>query len=259
MILQKHILLFFLGRDTLEQSPLTKKITKYNSNSIAEDQPVLSKEARGHSQNEQHPGKDIPVITGPKARAASLDDEILSKNAAPQRPGLKRRPFSAGVGLAEFAKQSEELKGRKLGRSENLLAHDENSFIDSECSKVEETRSRKTSPEILVTYCHGTTSRNGEKHVVITSFSAEQSGEVSLEEGEEVDVLQKELSGWWYVKNDFCEGWAPSAFLAPVGSRPPSSQTPDRQQVLDSQEKMLKTCPKESIHQGKEKVCLLFS
>jgi len=264
------LFLFLEGRDPLrnipEQSPLVKRKAKHNSNRIAEDQTVLSGETSDHKTllrlNARQPDKSIPVITG-KARAATLDDEILIRNTASQRPGLKKRPFSAGVGLADFVRQTEELKGRMLGREESLSAHDENSVIDSEYSKVAETHFR---PEILVTHCHGTASPNRKTHVVIASYLAEESGEVSLEEGEEFDLLQKESNGWWYVKNDFCEGWAPSAFLAPARSRPPSPETPDQQQVSDSQEESchikenLETCPKEQgvdqikfAPQGKEK------
>lgn len=57
------------------------------------------------------------------------------------------------------------------------------------------------------------------KYVVILLFFVEESGEVFLEEGEEVEVLQKEFSGWWYVKSDFCEGWVLSVFLVFVGFR----------------------------------------
>lgn len=240
---------------------------------IVEDQPVLSGEARGHLHqkrnrlNERQPGKDILVIPG-KTRAGSLDDGILSKNTAPERPGLKRRPLSAGVGLAYFNKQCDELKERKLCGGESVSAHDENLIIDSEYSKVAETVSRKTSPEILITHCHGKDSSNRKKYVAISSFFAEESGEVSLEKGEEVDVLQKESNGWWYVKNDFCEGWAPKAFLAPTGSRSPSPETPDLQQVSNSQEikeTSVETYPKEKgvdqiqfTTQGKEQVPIIL-
>ena len=268
-----------LGRDPLrnipEQSPLTKKKTKYISNGIAEDRHVLSEEARDHfcqklnRLNERQPSKDIPVFPG-KTKAASLDDGILDETAASQRPGLKGRAFSAGVGLADFAKQSEELQ--QSGSDESLSAHDENSANNSEYSTVEETRSGKTSPQILATHSHGTAGPSRKKHVVIQSFLAVGSGEVSLEEGEEVNVLQKESSGWWYVKNDFCKGWAPSAFLAPVGeSRSPSPETPDQQEVSDNQEEScqikenLDTCPKQEddeerkmVPRRKEKVPIII-
>ena len=196
------------------------------------------------------PLRNIPEKPS-KAKVVSLDDEILIRAASPQRPGLKNKPFSAGVGLADFVRRTEELKERTLGREESLSSLKENSVIDAEYSKMASSPKRK-------------------KHVVIASYVAEESGEVSLEEGEEFEILQKESNGWWYVKNDFSEGWAPSAFLAPARSRPPSPETPDQQQVSDSQKEScqikenLETCPKEQsvdqitfTPQRKEKVPII--
>ena len=196
-----------------------------------------------------------------------MDDEILNRVKASQRPGLKWRPISAGAALADFARETEELRVRTLGRDERVSSNDENSVIDSEYSKLVEERSGETSTDFLVTHCHGTASPDGKKHVVISSYIAEESGEVSLEKGEEVDVLQKESSGWWYVKNDFCEGWVPSAFLAPGRSRSISPESLDQQQISDNQDEhwrikeSLDSWPKQKrddskrlVTPGKEKV-----
>lgn len=202
-----------------------------------------------------------------KTRAASVDDEVLNKKTASPRPGLKRRPFSVAVGLADLFKESKELKERKpadelskqqSGSDESISAQGESSTIDSGYSEVEETRSRKTSSQFDRSSTLGRATPSRTKHVVISSFFAEESGEVSLEEGEEVEVLQKESSGWWYVKNDFCEGWAPSAFLAPAaGSR--STSAPDQPQIFDNQDEScqikekLDSCPRQPADQEEEK------
>lgn len=264
--------LFSLGRDPLrdipQQSPLVKRKAKYSSTWIPEDLHVLSEEARDHLYqklnrlNERRPSKEIPTIPG-KLRATSVTDDDLDKKVAPQRPGLRRRPFSVAVGIADLGKLTENVLNEKKPEQElsqqqsesdgedSPSAQTESSAIDSEYSEVEETRSRKISTQSSAKNSLARTTPNRTKHVAISSFFAEESGEVSLEEGEEVEVLQKESSGWWYVKSDFCEGWAPSAFLASAGSRSPSPETPDEQQVSDSQEEScqiketLDTCPKE--------------
>ena len=264
--------LFSLGRDPLrdipQQSPLVKRKPKYSSTWIPEDLHVLSEEARDHLYhklnrlNERRPSKEIPTIPN-KLRATSVTDDDLDKRAAPQRPGLRRRPFSVAVGIADLGKQTEKMLNEKRPEQElshqqsesdgeeSLSAQTESSAIDSEYSEVEETRSRKISTQSSARNSLARMTPNRAKHVVISSFFAEESGEVSLEEGEEVEVLQKQSSGWWYVKNDFCEGWAPSSFLAPARSRSPSPETPNEPQVSDSQEEscqikeILDTCPKE--------------
>ena len=285
--------MFLIGRDPLrkipEKSPLAQQKTRHSPSGIAEDLPVFSEESRGQlyrnlRQNKEHQREDVPVTTS-KTRATSVDNGILDKtDAAPPRPGLKIRSFSAGVGLDNLLKERDQLKERRpddepskqrSGGDESLSAQSESSAIDSEYSaEVEETLLNlkvETSPQFVAKHSDGRGSPTRKKHVVLRSFFAEESGEVSLEEGEEVDVLKKEPSGWWYVKNDFCEGWAPSAFLAPGRSRSISPETSDQQQTSDSQDEHwqikedVHSCPtqkredlKRLVPQGKEKVVSIF-
>jgi len=218
-----------------------------------------------------------------KPRATSVTDDDLDKKVVTQRPGLRRRPFSVAVGIADLGKQTEKMLNEEKPEQElsqqqsesdgdeSLSAQTESSAIDSEYSEVEETRSRKISTQSSARNSLARMTPNKAKYVVISSFFAEESGEVSVEEGEEVEVLQKESSGWWYVKNDFCEGWAPSAFLAPARSRSPSPETPNEPQVSDGQEEScqikenLETCPKEEGEKERkfvpprtEKVAIIF-
>lgn len=210
--------------------------------------------------NERRPSKEIPTLPGRK-RTSSVDDEVLDKKVAPKRPGLRRRPFTVGidVGLSDLLKESVELEARQddskrsqtivpppdasdglsnqqSGSDESISVQGDSSAVDSGYSEVEETRSRKTSFQFGAQNKPGRATPNRTKYVVMSSFLGEGSGEVSLEEGEEVEVLEKETTGWWYVKNDFCEGWAPSAFLAVDGrSRSPSPESPPSQpQILDN-------------------------
>ncbi|XP_020603739.1 SH3 and PX domain-containing protein 2A-like [Orbicella faveolata] len=276
------------GRDPLrklpEKSSIAKQKTRYSANGIAEDLPVFIGETRDQlyrklRQNKRHTSEDIPVTTS-KTRATSLDNGILDRtDAATPRPGLKMRSFSAGVGLDNLLNEKEQLKESKpddepskqrSGGDESLSVQSESSATDSEYSdEVEETLlklEKKSSPQFGARQSNGRGSPTRKKHVVLRSFFAEESGEVSLEEGEEVDVLQKGSSGWWYVKNDFCEGWAPSAFLAPGRSRSISPETLDQQEISDNQDEHwqikenLDSWPKQKrddlkrlVPQGKEK------
>ncbi len=51
---------------------------------------------------------------------------------------------------------------------------------------------------------------------VISDFSTTESGEISVNEGEQVIVKEKNDAGWWLVSADAGEGWVPSAYLQPV-------------------------------------------
>ena len=274
--------LSLIGRDPLrnipEKSPLTKQKTRDSSKEIAGDWSVLSREARDQRYRKlnRHPSEEIPMITG-KTRAISLDDGVLDKNAAFLRPGLKTRSLSAGAGLDNLFNEREQLKSgdeltKQYSGSENLSAQSHSSAMDSENSEEKESRLNleEESPfQFGARNNRGRGRPSKKKHVVIRSFFAEESGEVSLEEGEEVDVLQKELSGWWYVKNDFCEGWAPSAFLAIGRSKSVSMQTIEKPQVSDEhwqiQENVDRSAKqkrgevKRHTPQGKEKVVSVFT
>ena len=243
----------FLGRDPLRpvptQSPVAnRKTSEYkNSSWIPEDLHLLSDEAKERIYkrlNERRPSKEIPPLPG-KKRVASTDEEILQKAASP-RPRLRRRPFSVAIGIADMltkvpeAERSQSTtvppsssprlnKQQSLSSDENISPRSEDSgiadFVDSE----------KAEPRVRKISQNGRRSPNRTSYVAISSFFAEESGEVSLEDSEEVEVLQKEASGWWYVKNEFGEGWAPSAFLRPAQlSRSASPETPSQPQNSDN-------------------------
>ncbi|KAJ1507729.1 class II myosin [Coelomomyces lativittatus] len=58
------------------------------------------------------------------------------------------------------------------------------------------------------------TSRKGSMYVVLFTFEAHQTTELGIVEGEEVEELQAEASGWSLVKNKHGkEGWVPSSYL----------------------------------------------
>ena len=78
-------------------------------------------------------------------------------------------------------------------------------------------------------------SPRGTKYLAISSYVAEESGEVSLQSGEEVEVFEKRSSGWWYVKKEMEEGWAPRTFLEPVQVfRSKSAETLDLAQCKET-------------------------
>ena len=234
---------------------------------MPEDLSMLSEEARAHLYqklnrlSERRPSKDVPLLPLSKKRADSVDDAVLAKPKGSPRPGLTRRPISVPVGLASMVRESDEMKenrpstpkplrgkvpslqtlselnGQHSGSESSISALTDTSAIDSEFSEVEEPRSRKISTHSSVRSTLGRTNPSKKKYVATSTFVAEETGEVSLEEGEEIEVVQKESSGWWYVKNDFVEGWAPEAFLAPSqGSRSSSPESQVPSQSSDTQD-----------------------
>ena len=50
----------------------------------------------------------------------------------------------------------------------------------------------------------------------IASYRASTDDTVDLYEGDKVQVIRKSKGGWWFVKTDQAEGWAPSNYLEPI-------------------------------------------
>ena len=50
----------------------------------------------------------------------------------------------------------------------------------------------------------------------IASYRGSTDGTIDLSEGDKVQVIRKSKAGWWFVKTDEQEGWAPSNYLEPV-------------------------------------------
>ncbi|XP_067278901.1 SH3 and PX domain-containing protein 2B isoform X2 [Pseudorasbora parva] len=52
-----------------------------------------------------------------------------------------------------------------------------------------------------------------EKHTAIYPYSARDQDEIDLERGMTVEVIQKNLEGWWKIRYQGKEGWAPASYL----------------------------------------------
>ncbi|XP_059206941.1 neutrophil cytosol factor 1 [Centropristis striata] len=59
----------------------------------------------------------------------------------------------------------------------------------------------------------------GELHVTVKAYKAEEQDEISLELGETVEVIHKLLDGWWVVRKEDETGHFPSMFLHKAGKK----------------------------------------
>ncbi|XP_059410581.1 SH3 and PX domain-containing protein 2A-like isoform X6 [Carassius carassius] len=59
------------------------------------------------------------------------------------------------------------------------------------------------------------TSRSGEeeKYVTVQAYNSQGKDEIGFEKGVTVEVIQKNLEGWWYIRYQGKEGWAPASYL----------------------------------------------
>ncbi|XP_008848989.1 SH3 and PX domain-containing protein 2B isoform X2 [Nannospalax galili] len=59
-----------------------------------------------------------------------------------------------------------------------------------------------------------------EKYTVIYPYTARDQDEVNLERGAVVEVIQKNLEGWWKIRFQGKEGWAPASYLKKSSGEP---------------------------------------
>ncbi|XP_069467821.1 SH3 and PX domain-containing protein 2A isoform X2 [Ambystoma mexicanum] len=52
-----------------------------------------------------------------------------------------------------------------------------------------------------------------EKYVTVQPYASQGKDEIGFEKGVSVDVIQKNLEGWWYIRYQGKEGWAPASYL----------------------------------------------
>ncbi|TNM99313.1 hypothetical protein fugu_012346 [Takifugu bimaculatus] len=52
-----------------------------------------------------------------------------------------------------------------------------------------------------------------EKYVTVQSYTSEGKDEIAFEKGVVVEVIQKNLEGWWFIRYQDKEGWAPASYL----------------------------------------------
>ena len=140
---------------------------------------------------------------------------------------LTKRQFSVGVGIAEMFKDSLNFISDIAQAEHSQSAHaphiqppseteENHSKGEDTTGDTEETISGIEQPCIQMKSAQSENSPRGTKYLAISSYAGEESGEVSLQSGEKVEVLEKRSSGWWYVKKEIEEGWAPNTFLKPV-------------------------------------------
>ncbi|XP_048361215.1 SH3 and PX domain-containing protein 2A isoform X3 [Sphaerodactylus townsendi] len=55
-----------------------------------------------------------------------------------------------------------------------------------------------------------------EKYVTIQSYTSQGKDEIGFEKGVTVEVIQKNLEGWWYIRYLGKEGWAPASYLKKI-------------------------------------------
>ncbi|XP_006785056.1 SH3 and PX domain-containing protein 2B isoform X2 [Neolamprologus brichardi] len=72
-----------------------------------------------------------------------------------------------------------------------------------------------------------------EKYSVIYPYSARDQDEIDLEKGMIVEVIQKNLEGWWKIRYQGREGWAPASYLKKADAQKQSAGAPPHASTND--------------------------
>ncbi|XP_067224254.1 SH3 and PX domain-containing protein 2A isoform X2 [Chanodichthys erythropterus] len=59
-------------------------------------------------------------------------------------------------------------------------------------------------------------------YVVTADYRRQENTEISLKAGEQVEVIEKSESGWWFVRTAEEQGWVPATYLVSLTGRPDS-------------------------------------
>ncbi|KAL6101981.1 sh3pxd2a [Pungitius sinensis] len=146
------------------------------------------------------------------------------KSCSKPKPVVRPKPQLAKASSAE--KMDISTLRRQLRPTGQLKNGTKTKGEDSETASVissEDSFSSQSTSDLSSTYSKGS---RGDSDVEGSSlyrttdpYEKVQGSELSFPAGVEVEVLEKQESGWWYIRWGNTEGWAPTYFLKPVGQR----------------------------------------
>ena len=175
--------------------------------------PVLPKEAAKFSEKKaavlpvaakepaKLPGKKAAVLPGAgKARAKSPEKETYVASADYKGEGGDEISFREGNTVTVLDKADTGWWFVKVGTKEGWAP---STFLQKKTAAAVPSSSGPARP----------TPPKSKKYVVVADYDGED-GEISLKEGQTIQVLEKADTGWWFVKAGRKEGWAPSTFIS---------------------------------------------
>ncbi|XP_033881064.3 SH3 and PX domain-containing protein 2A-like isoform X1 [Acipenser ruthenus] len=109
---------------------------------------------------------------------------------------------------------------RRTGQLQLKASKGEDSETASVISSEDSVSSRSTS-DLSSTYSKGSRGDSDFEPIYRTTdhYDKVQESEISFAAGVEVEVVDKQESGWWYIRCGEAEGWAPAYFLELVNSK----------------------------------------
>ncbi|XP_057704198.1 SH3 and PX domain-containing protein 2A-like isoform X2 [Corythoichthys intestinalis] len=148
-----------------------------------------------------------------------------AKSSSKPKPVVRPKPQLAKASSGD--KMDISTLRRQLRPTGQLKNGSKSKGEDSETASVVSSEdsfsSQSTSSELSSIYSKGSRGDSDAEGCVLyrttDPYEKVQESELSFPAGVEVLVLEKQESGWWYVRWEDSEGWAPTYFLEPVRQR----------------------------------------
>ncbi|XP_059979138.1 neutrophil cytosol factor 1 isoform X4 [Lagenorhynchus albirostris] len=87
------------------------------------------------------------------------------------------------------------------------------------------TDSQVKKPETYLMPRDGKSNAAGEPYITIEAYTALLEDEISLEQGETIEVIHKLLDGWWVIRKEDVTGYFPSMYLQQAGQDADQAQS----------------------------------
>uniref|UniRef100_A0AAQ4Q143 SH3 and PX domain-containing protein 2A n=1 Tax=Gasterosteus aculeatus aculeatus TaxID=481459 RepID=A0AAQ4Q143_GASAC len=147
-----------------------------------------------------------------------------TKSSSKPKPVVRPKPQLAKASSAE--KMDISTLRRQLRPTGQLKNGTKTKGEDSETASVissEDSFSSQSTSDLSSTYSKGSRGdsdlEGSSLYRTTDPYEKVQESELSFPAGVEVEVLEKQESGWWYIRWGNTEGWAPTYFLKPVGQQ----------------------------------------
>ncbi|KAF6736959.1 SH3 and PX domain-containing protein 2A [Oryzias melastigma] len=165
--------------------------------------------------------ESMPDLSIPKKDQEESKNSSSTKSSSKLRPVVRPKPQLAKASSAE--KMDISTLRRQLRPTGQLKNGTKGKGEDSETASVissEDSFSSQSTSDLSSTYSKGS---RGDSDVEVSNlyrttdpYEKVQDTELSFPAGVEVEVLERQESGWWYIRWGDAEGWAPTYYLEPA-------------------------------------------
>ncbi|XP_040905329.1 SH3 and PX domain-containing protein 2A-like isoform X2 [Toxotes jaculatrix] len=162
-----------------------------------------------------------PDLSRPKKDQEESKVSSPTKSSSKLKPVVRPKPQLAKASSAE--KMDISTLRRQLRPTGQLKNGTKTKGEDSETASVissEDSFSSQSTSDLSSIYSKGSRGDSDQEgcslYRTTDPYEKGQESELSFPAGVEVEVLEKQESGWWYIRWGDAEGWAPTYYLEPV-------------------------------------------